>query len=45
VSVNGINMKGCIKSLDEAKSAGVILVTKMLEHATHELNLLRMAGS
>jgi hypothetical protein len=45
VSVNSLRMKGCVKSLDEAKRAGVDLVTKMLEHATHELNLLEKEQS
>lgn len=44
VQVNDIKLGRCVSELAEAKRAGADLARKIMQHATHELNLLRMAG-
>ena len=44
VRVNDLWLKRPIENLADAKQAGLEAALKVLQHATHELNLLRMAG-
>lgn len=43
VAVNATGLGNIVQDFDDAKQAGVDLARKILQHATHELDLLRMA--